>query len=107
MASMKVASIVIFFFSLRMSARLSLSLIPGKLSRMPESASHVRRACSGVSTSSFLQKGHMVARGSSGVYFPVSLLRLCELVRSDATLLCADIPTGSKRYAAGLFCFSL
>ena len=87
MAWMKVASIVVFFSCLRMSARLSLYLIPGKLSRISENALHVRRACSVVSTSPSSQKGHMVARGSSGVHFPVSLLRLCEPVRIDATFL--------------------
>ena len=97
MASMKVASIAVFFSSLRMPARLSLSLNPRKLSRVSESALHVRRVCSAVSTSRSSQKGHMVARGSSGVHFPVSLLRLSEPVRIDATFLCADIPTGSKR----------
>ena len=74
-----------------------LSFTSGKLVRMWENAAHSSRVCSTVSTAPSSQKGHMVARGSSGVHFPVSHRRLWDPVRIDATFLCAEMFTGSRR----------
>ena len=85
----KVAISIIFCLLLRRDAKVLLSFMSGKLVRMWENTMHSSRACSVVSTAPSSQKGHMVARGSSGAHFLVSHRRLWEPVWIDATFLCA------------------
>ena len=103
----KVAITTVFCFLCRRAARVGLFVTSGKLLRMCEKALHSSRACAAVSTAPSSQKGHKVARGSLGVHFPVSLRRLWEPVRIEATFLCAEMFTDSRRYATGLSHFSL
>ena len=74
-----------------------LSLTTGKLVRMWENVAHSSRVCSTVSTAPSSQKRDMVVRGSSSVHFPILHRKLWEAVRIDATFLCAEMFTGSRR----------
>ena len=74
-----------------------LSFTTGKLVQMWDNSAHSSRVCSTVSTAPSSQKGHMVAKGSSGVLFPISHRRLWDPVRIDATFLCAEMFTSSRR----------